>query len=122
MKYKVIHDMPGRIRVRSGNLAFNINQSYAIEHVLGQYEFVQNVKTSHTTGSILVQYDTNKKNEILSAISEIDVKNLPEIKETELLEMLVNEKNCYDEFIEGKEKDDFNYYEKLIYHKVMEEK
>ena len=36
--------------------------------------------------------------------------------------MLVNEKSCYDEFIDGKEKEDFNYYEKLIYHKVMEEK
>ena len=45
-----------------------------------------------------------------------------EIKEAELLEMLVNEKSCYDEFIDGKEKEDFNYYEKLIYHKVMEEK
>ncbi len=82
MKYKVIHDMPGRIRVRAGNLAFNINQSYAIEHILGQYEFVQNVKSSHITGSILVQYDADKKNEILSAINEIDVKNLLEIKET----------------------------------------
>lgn len=45
-----------------------------------------------------------------------------EIKAAELLEMLVNEKSCYNEFIGGKEKEDFNYYEKLIYHKVMEEK
>ena len=33
-----------------------------------------------------------------------------EIKGAELLEMLVNEKSCYDEFIDGKEKEDFNYY------------
>lgn len=82
MRYNIVHDMPGRIRVRAGSLAFDINQSYSIEYVLGKYQFIESVKSCHTTGSILIQYVKGKKAEVLKAIKEIDVKNLPEIKDT----------------------------------------
>ena len=73
MRYNIVHDMPGRIRVRSGSLAFDINQSYSIEYVLGKYQFIESVKSCHTTGSILIQYVQGKKAEVLKAIKEIDV-------------------------------------------------
>lgn len=82
MRYKIVHDMPGRIRVRAGSLAFDINESYGIEYVLGKCQFIESVKSCHTTGSILIQYTANKKDEVLKAIKEIDVKKLPELKET----------------------------------------
>lgn len=48
--------------------------------------------------------------------------NLYKIGEKDILDMLINEKDCYKDFIEGRDINDLCYYEKLIYKKVIKNK
>ncbi len=52
-------------------------------------------------------------NEYLSALLKSQ-----SLSHEEVLQILLNENECYEEFVEGKDFDDMCYYEKLIYSKV----
>ena len=55
-------------------------------------------------------------NEYLSALLKSQ-----SLSHEEVLQILLNENECYEEFVEGKDFDDMCYYEKLIYTKVTGE-
>ena len=55
-------------------------------------------------------------NEYLSALIKSQA-----LSHAHILQMLLNEQECYEEFVEGKDLDDMCYYEKLIYTKVTGE-
>ena len=77
MKYKIVHDMPGRLRIRCGPYAFSLEQSYSIDHVLRKNNYIKEVKTSHTTGSILIYYNKEYKEKILNLVSKLELAQLP---------------------------------------------
>ena len=77
MKYKIIHDMPGRIRLRCGGFAFSLEESYSIEHVLRKSNHISDVKASHTTGSILIFYNNECREKVLEVVSKIKISELP---------------------------------------------
>lgn len=77
MKYKIVHDMPGRIRLRCGGLAFSLDQSYSIEHVIRKSNFIKDVKVCHITGSILIFYNQVYKKQILELVSDLKLSKLP---------------------------------------------
>lgn len=77
MKYKIVHDMPGRIRIRCGGTAFSLEQSYSIEHVLRKSNYIKQVKASPTTGSILIFYDEKHREQILKLVSKLKISELP---------------------------------------------
>jgi len=56
-------------------------------------------------------------NEYLSALLKSQ-----SLSHEDVLQILLNEKECYEEFVKGKDLDDMCYYEKLIYSKVTGEK
>lgn len=82
MKYKIVHDMPGRIRLRCGGTAFSLEQSYSIEHVLRKSSHIKEIKTSHNTGSILIFYDEVFRDKLLELISNIKIAELPVLDST----------------------------------------
>ena len=69
MNYKVIHDMPGRIRLRCGQDAFTLDDSYNIEYTLENNNFIENVTASYITGSILIYYNEGFKESVLDLVS-----------------------------------------------------
>mgnify|MGYP001229642250 CR=1 FL=1 len=77
MKYKIVHDMPGRIRLRCGRFVFSLEQSYSIEHVLRKNNYIKEVKAFHTTGSILIFYNQEDKEKILELVSTLKMSELP---------------------------------------------
>ncbi|GAA0078608.1 heavy metal translocating P-type ATPase [Clostridium sp. CTA-5] len=79
MKYKIVHDMPGRLRVRCGEFAFSLEQSYSIEYVLKKSDYIEDVDACHVTGSILIFYNENFKEKVFEIISNINVSELPEL-------------------------------------------
>lgn len=81
MEYKVVHNMPGRIRVRCGQYAFSLKESCKIEYVLKKLSYIKEVKASHLTGSILVFYENDNEKNVLDAVSNIELSQLPEISE-----------------------------------------
>ena len=76
MNYKVIHDMPGRIRLRCGQDAFTLDDSYNIEYTLENNNFIENVTASYITGSILIYYNEGFKESVLDLVSNLSLNNL----------------------------------------------
>ena len=82
MKFKIVHDMPGRIRVRCGQYAFSLDESISLEYVLKRNSYIEDAKASHLTGSILIYYKEENKKYILNIIRGIKVSELPPVEET----------------------------------------
>lgn len=76
MQYKIIHDMPGRIRLRCGNRAFTKKQGYSVEATLLDLPYIYSVKTSYVNGNILICYETGKKDLVLNTVRDINPSSL----------------------------------------------
>lgn len=83
MNYKIVHDMPGRIRVRCGQFAFSLEDSYGIDYVLNKSPYVKKSKSCHITGSILVFYEENFRSQILNLISKLQTDVLPIVNDVD---------------------------------------
>lgn len=77
MKYRIIYDSPGRLRLRSGSRAFLKEQESGIVSMLVGITGVETVQASAVNGGILIYYSGNARNEILETVSEIDAARLP---------------------------------------------
>ena len=76
MRYKIVYDKPGRLRVRCGSDVFEKTQEIPLCAVLSGLPYVYSAKASHINGSILVCYNEDFRSEILGEISKISVKTL----------------------------------------------
>jgi heavy metal translocating P-type ATPase len=82
MNHRIVSDMPGRIRIRSGNYAFTKDEALAIWARLDNLPYVGSVRISHFTGSILVYYEHGFRGQVLQAVSQIDLKHLEPVSKT----------------------------------------
>lgn len=78
MRYKIIYDKPGRLRLRMGQGAFEAAQGYGIEQLLASQTGVIFAEASSINGGILVCYKPDSRDNILAVIEKLDRKNLPE--------------------------------------------
>lgn len=78
MQYTIIHDLPGRMRIRGGMYAFTREESVSLEEYLETIPYVCNVSANHKNGSILILYQKNCRADLLSVLTSIRIKNLPE--------------------------------------------
>lgn len=76
MRYKIVYDKPGRLRVRCGSDVFEKTQEIPLCAVLSGLPYVYSAKASHINGSILIYYNEDFRSEILGEISKISVKTL----------------------------------------------
>lgn len=81
VNYSIVHDMPGRLRVRCGRFAFNLEDSYKIDCFLNRNVYVYKAESCHITGSILIFYKESFKSEILKLISALNPGELSEISD-----------------------------------------
>ncbi len=79
MKFKIIHDTCGRIRLRCGGGYFNRDQEKPLAELLEERKYVYTAKASSVNGGILVKYDTNNKAELLDYIASLKVRDIAEI-------------------------------------------
>ena len=56
MKYLIIYDKPGRLRVRMGKYAFTKEQGYGLEKLLQDVAGVCSVEATACNGGILISY------------------------------------------------------------------
>ena len=80
MRYNIVYDSPGRLRVRCGQYAFSKLQEQNLKEQVSQLSGVESVEASSVNGSILVRYNGDKKADILTFISRIssqDILSLP---------------------------------------------
>ena len=77
MRYKIIYDKPGRLRVRTGRYTFNAEQGYGIEQYIMSGLDVISAEATPANGGILICYNSDIKEQILSLLNDLDKKNLP---------------------------------------------
>lgn len=78
MDFKIVHAVPGRIRLNFGRGKLTRGQGYALENRLSELPFVRAVETNVRTGSLLVHFDKGMRNALLDYVSTLPTKNLHE--------------------------------------------
>jgi heavy metal translocating P-type ATPase len=76
VKYKIIYDSPGRLRVRCGQDAFLREQEESLTEILSQIHGVSTVKVSSANGGILLTYREISKEILLERIRGINANEL----------------------------------------------
>ena len=69
MEFSIVHELPGRSRLRATTGAFNKKNEAAIETLLEAQRGVKKVKAAALTGSILIYFDEPYRGRVLSATS-----------------------------------------------------
>ena len=80
MKYKIVYDTPGRLRLRCGSNAFSKDREQGLEMYLTNIPGVFSAVASSVNGGILVYYDEGAREDILSAVGSVracDIAPLP---------------------------------------------
>lgn len=80
MKYKIVYDRPGRLRLRAGSGIFTKEQGYYLSEILLKKAGAQRVETSYINGGILIYYPEDRRSEILTFIEQTDAASLLEGK------------------------------------------
>ncbi|MCR5335553.1 MAG: heavy metal translocating P-type ATPase [Synergistes sp.] len=69
MDFKIVHDLPGRVRLRIPKGTLTKKNSAVIETLLGVQQDVISVKVSFRTDSILLKFHERSRKKILTAVS-----------------------------------------------------
>lgn len=96
MKYKIIYDSPGRLRLRCGGGVFQKNQESGLTALITSVNGVCSAEVSAINGGILVYYIGNAREMILETVSQIKAKELDEHPLTSM--QIINEEFKKDFF------------------------
>ena len=77
MFYRIVHDIPGRLRLRCPGITFSENEARGIAHALAQVKGVRSACAHPANGSILVEFEPEARNRVLDAVRKLDVLHLP---------------------------------------------
>ncbi|HIT03646.1 MAG TPA: heavy metal translocating P-type ATPase, partial [Candidatus Caccocola faecipullorum] len=69
MEFKIVHELPGRIRLRTPAGTFSKDEVPALCAVLEALRGVERAQASHRTGSVLIYFERERRDEILTAVS-----------------------------------------------------
>lgn len=78
MRYKIVYDKPGRLRLRMRQGAFEAAQGYGIEQLLTSRTGVISAEATSVNGGILIYYTPGSRDDVLAVIGKLDRNNLPE--------------------------------------------
>lgn len=81
MRYKIISDNPGRIRVRFGGYAFDKALESCIRELTEANSFVLSAEVHYANGGLLIYYKKNCRSEVISFINGLDFRGLVPIPE-----------------------------------------
>ena len=83
MKFNIIYDKPGKLRVRFGQYVFNKKQGYGLEELLGKIPGVLSVEASSSNGGILIRYEGAVRGSLIAALKGLKRDELPEAEPSE---------------------------------------
>ena len=83
MKYQIIYDKPGKLRVRMGKYAFSREEGFGISRMLEKIPGIQSVSATCSNGGILIYYGGDQKTQLLESLNRLDRKELPVARPSE---------------------------------------
>ena len=81
MRYSIISDLPGRIRVRFGGYAFDKELESSIVELTLVNPFVLSAEAHSANGGLLIYYKKDSRREVISFIESLDFRKLTPIAE-----------------------------------------
>lgn len=87
LEYRIVHDIPGRMRIRYGRYRFSRNKALALHFALCKWDMVESADVNERTGSILFTYSVDQRDALIDKINSLDI---PHFDDT-LYEKLINE-------------------------------
>ena len=83
MKYQIVYDQPGRLRLRSGAYAFTEQQGYGLAALLRQNPAVISAEVTYRNGGMLICYQDGCRAEVLQLVADIRREDLTEAEPQE---------------------------------------
>lgn len=77
MRFKIVYDKPGRLRVRAGGYAFERESECSIYTVLRKLPYVTMAEVHSENGGILVLYKEGSREQVLEVLAALDTRTLP---------------------------------------------
>ena len=97
MNYTIVHELPGRIRLRCGQYTFLASEASKIADALMKQQGVISVEVYHKTGSILIQYAGNVRSHILYIVKSLNKKDLS-CSHTETIPVISSKKRIFQDY------------------------
>lgn len=79
MRYQIISDYSGRIRVRFGGCAFDKSLESCIQKLVEANIFVLSAEVHYANGGLLIYYKKDRRNEIIELIESLDFRRMKPI-------------------------------------------
>jgi len=76
MRFKIVYNQPGRLRVKAGHSKFNLEQSYSIERYLLDMPGVEIAQANYYNGAILIEYTPDKYDDLINRLALLNVNQL----------------------------------------------
>lgn len=81
MRYSIISDNPGRIRVRFGGYAFEKNLESCIQKLAEGNSFVKAAEVHYANGGLLIYYKKDHRSDVINFIESLDFRTLTPLPE-----------------------------------------
>lgn len=78
MRCNIVYDNFNRLRVRCGSYALTQKQSFGLANELKKLAYVENAEVNHVSGSILVDYQSGRREDVLKYIKNLVIRDIPE--------------------------------------------
>lgn len=78
LEYRIVHDIPGRMRIRYGCYRFSRNKALALHFALCKWDMVESADVNERTGSILFTYSADKRAALIDKINSLDIPHFDE--------------------------------------------
>lgn len=102
LNYNIVHDIPGRMRIRYGRFTFSRKKALALHFALTKWEMVKSADVNERTGSILFIYDKEKRASLIDKINALDIRSFDPEPYTKLIEdnkYLIDHRDINDQYI-----------------------
>lgn len=78
MRHNIVYDNFNRLRVRCGSYVLTQKQSFGLANELKKLAYVENAEVNHVSGSILVDYQSGRREDVLKYIKSLVIRDIPE--------------------------------------------
>jgi len=88
LRYKIIYDKPGRLRIRMGQNAFSKVQGRGIERLFTDKPWILSAEAGHTNGGVLIYYESASRKNLINLLDSLKIEEISTINEDSAIDEL----------------------------------
>lgn len=102
LEYRIVHDIPGRMRIRYGHYRFSRNKALALHFALCKWDMVESADVNERTGSILFTYSVDQRDALIDKINSLDIPHFDDAPYEKIIKenkYLIDHRDINDQYI-----------------------